>query len=117
MSDRYSDHLTSPVFPLLNQSPLNIGSTTMYLSQSCNCVPSAPSQIAEVAESRLRGNGYLALRSISCTFDRGALVLRGYVPTYFLKQVAQEVVSKIDGVRAVDNRIEVADGPYGYFYG
>ena len=63
--------------------------------------------IAEGAESRLRHNGYLALRNISCEHREGVLTLRGSLPTYYLKQVAQEVVSGVQGVRWVDNQIEV----------
>jgi hypothetical protein len=63
--------------------------------------------VAELAESRLRSNAYLALRNVTCTFDRGVLTLAGWLPTYYLKQLAQEVVAGVDGVEQVVNRIEV----------
>jgi osmotically-inducible protein OsmY len=63
--------------------------------------------VAELAESRLRGNGYLALKNVTCTYDRGVLTLAGWLPTYYLKQLAQEVVAGVDGVEQVVNQIEV----------
>ncbi len=68
--------------------------------------PPAPA-VAEWAESRLRQNAYLALKNISCEFHDGVLTLQGCVPTYYLKQVAQEVVAPVEGVERVENRIEV----------
>ena len=65
------------------------------------------SHLEEVAESRLRGHAYLALRNISCNYHNGMLVLRGCVPTYYLKQMAQEVVTQLEGVEHVENRIQV----------
>jgi len=38
------------------------------------------------------------------------LILRGSLPTHYLKQVAQELVSHIEGVDAVVNQIKVAAG-------
>jgi osmotically-inducible protein OsmY len=37
----------------------------------------------------------------------GVLVLRGCLPTYYLKQVAQEVVVSVQGVERIDNQIQV----------
>ena len=63
--------------------------------------------VAEVAVVRLRQVHYLKHRDINCEFFEGVLVLRGCLPTYFLKQVAQTLAAKVDGVQQVDNRIEV----------
>jgi BON domain-containing protein len=63
--------------------------------------------IAARAESRLVESGYMALRWILCDASEGVLILRGRVPTYFLKQLAQERVAEVEGVRAVVNEIEV----------
>ena len=35
------------------------------------------------------------------------LVLRGCLPTYYLKQIAQEAVAPLEGVERIDNRIQV----------
>ena len=61
----------------------------------------------EWAEGRLRRNPYLALRNVSCDCRGGVLVLRGRLPSYYLKQVAQEAVVRLEGVQGVENQIEV----------
>jgi osmotically-inducible protein OsmY len=62
---------------------------------------------AELAESHLRSNSYLALKNISCEYQEGVLILKGYLPTYYLKQVAQAVVAPTEGVDRILNQIEV----------
>ena len=57
----------------------------------------------------LQDASYYPLRRISCEFHEGILFLRGRVPSYYLKQVAQEIIRKIDGVEEIANRLEVAD--------
>jgi hypothetical protein len=61
----------------------------------------------DVAENRLRRNAYLALQQISCDFRDGVLILNGRLPSYYLKQVAQGLVTGIDAVERIDNQIEV----------
>lgn len=59
------------------------------------------------AEGRLRSCPYLAQRDVDCAYCEGVVTLRGHLPTYYLKQLAQAVVAEVDGVHAVDNQIEV----------
>lgn len=66
--------------------------------------------VAQAAESRLRSNPYLALKTVSCQYSDGTLTLRGSLPSYYLKQVAQCVVGDVEGVRKVNNQIEVVCG-------
>jgi osmotically-inducible protein OsmY len=63
--------------------------------------------VKEVAEQCLRRNPYLALKNVSCEYRDGVVVLRGCLPSYYLKQVAQEAVARIEGVASVDNQIHV----------
>ena len=63
--------------------------------------------LPELAEGRLRGNPYLALKNVSCDWLDGVLVLRGCLPSYYLKQLAQEVVARLEGVQTIDNQIQV----------
>ena len=70
--------------------------------------PAAAGQgAAERAEVRLRGNSYLALKNISCKCQNGVLTLNGCLPSYYLKQVAQTAVAGVEGVKRIENRIEV----------
>ncbi len=64
--------------------------------------------IAQQAEERLRSNSYLALRNISCEFREGVLTLRGRLPSYYLKQVAQNLVAELDSVHTLINAIDIA---------
>jgi hypothetical protein len=64
-------------------------------------------EIAEVAQAKLRRSAYVELRGVCCDFSGGVLTLRGRVPSYHLKQLAQADVAGVPGVLEVDNRVEV----------
>lgn len=70
-------------------------------------VATAQKVIEDLAECRLRRCGYPALGDVACECLGGVLTLRGCLPTYYLKQKAQEVVAEVEGVREIVNRIEV----------
>ena len=75
-----------------------------------DCVDPAPPvshRITALAEARLRASQYSSIRKIFCMFDEGMLVLRGRLPSFFQKQLAQVAVANIDGVKQVVNQIEV----------
>ena len=65
--------------------------------------------IGQAAERRLRESPYYFLRALRCRVDSGVLTLVGRVPYGQLKQFAEAIVSRVDGVRAVVNRVEVYD--------
>lgn len=69
--------------------------------------PATQQQITEGAENCLRHNSYLALKNVRCDYHEGVLTLRGCLPTYYLKQMAQSVVARIEGVQRIVNEIEV----------
>src|SRR5262249_8894297 len=52
-------------------------------------------------------NSYLALKNVRCDFHEGVLTLKGCLPTYYLKQMAQSVVGRIEGVQRIVNEIQV----------
>jgi osmotically-inducible protein OsmY len=72
--------------------------------------PAPPQRVLEGAENCLRSNSYLALKNITCVYHEGVLTLRGCLPSYYLKQIAQTAVSRISGVDRVVNEIEVVGG-------
>jgi uncharacterized protein YcaQ len=52
--------------------------------------------------------GYLDVRGVSCEYDRGVLTLRGRVPSYYLKQIAQTVVlGRLQHAAVLKNLVEV----------
>ncbi len=61
----------------------------------------------ELAERCLRTHSYPSLKRITCEYRNGVLTLRGCVETYYLKQVAQVGVARLEGVDRIDNQIEV----------
>jgi osmotically-inducible protein OsmY len=63
--------------------------------------------IKDLAEGCLRRNPYRALKNVSCDYEAGVLTLRGCLPSYYLKQVAQQVVAHLEGVERIHNQIEV----------
>ena len=64
--------------------------------------------VGELAGDRLRGSPYLALRDIACVVHEGAVTLRGCVPTYYLKQLAQETIMPVRGSLMLVNEVLVA---------
>ncbi len=63
---------------------------------------------AERAEQIFRESPYVALQRLKCRFQDGVLLIAGRVPSYYLKQVALSAVKDLDGVRSVDNLVEVS---------
>jgi osmotically-inducible protein OsmY len=55
-------------------------------------------------------SGQVWLRRIEVTVDGGAVVLRGQVPSFYLKQMALVTVQGVAGVTAVRNELKVEGG-------
>jgi hypothetical protein len=73
-----------------------------------NHSPEPQASLQSAAERALRSGSYPALKNVSCDYRGGALVLRGCLPSYYLKQMAQEVVAhQVPGVGRLDNQIQV----------
>ncbi len=64
-------------------------------------------KFAEAAGECLRNSPYRALRGVRCECDEGVLLLRGRLPSFYHKQLAQEAVARLPGVSQVINEIEV----------
>jgi hypothetical protein len=57
--------------------------------------------------SALRSSPYPPLRSVECCERGGIMRLKGSVPSYYLKQLAQSLALSIDETWLVQNEIEV----------
>jgi hypothetical protein len=66
-----------------------------------------PQSVERAAELRLAKTGYQTLRSVECSFRDGRIILRGEVPSYYHKQLAQETVRDAPHVTQIVNYIEV----------
>ena len=64
-------------------------------------------QVAALAKDLIRRHPHLSVQRIWCEYNGRRLYLRGQVPTYYLKQLAQTAVADLDGVSQVVNEIEV----------
>ena len=65
---------------------------TLLALPSVECEISTRTRLTAIdhkAEERLRRSSCLALRDISCLANGGVLTLRGYLPSYYLKQVVR----------------------------
>ena len=74
---------------------------------------SRPTEIEQIAQRRLRESPYFFLKRLNCHFDDGVLTLRGCVPFGQLKQFAEAIVGRIDGVQEVANHVEIFDAARG----
>ncbi len=70
--------------------------------------PGKEAGVVALGQARLAACPYFVLRSVMCDFDQGVLTLRGELPTFYHKQMAQEAVGGLSGVSQVVNQIEVA---------
>lgn len=71
----------------------------------------AARDVAEQAHQRLCRSPYFFLRGVQCQFAAGVLTLRGSVPYRQLRQIAESIVGRVEGVEQVVNALQVCD-PY-----
>ena len=57
--------------------------------------------------AELQRHGLFANYGLSCEYCEGVVVLRGRVHSFHEKQLAQELVRRLDGVKIVVNRLVV----------
>ena len=67
----------------------------------------AERRLQERIENALTSNPYVPGKRVRCRTDRGQVTLSGMVSSYFQKQMAQEAVRRLDGVRQIENLLEV----------
>jgi len=65
--------------------------------------------LVEQVQSAILTNPYLAGRKLRFEAEpqAGRVVLQGTVGTFYQKQMAQEALRRIDGVREIENQLEV----------
>lgn len=76
--------------------------------QGKRCRSDKSEEVVKEAQVRLERSAYSRLRRVSVEYERGVLVLRGTLPNYYHKQLAQEAVRRVEGVALVVNEIEVS---------
>jgi hypothetical protein len=79
--------------------------------ESSLLAPEAPAEaddrLSAAAAARLRSCGHRPLWSLRCEVRGGVVFLSGVLPTFYLKQLAQTVLLRLEEVRGVKNLVEV----------
>jgi len=70
-------------------------------------MPAFMPSLADRVDQAIQANPYVSGRLLRFEADGGRVVLQGSVGSYFQKQMAQEVVRRVEGVEEVDNCLEV----------
>ncbi len=70
-------------------------------------------RLAQSIEQALRSTGYLPLRAIQVVVCDRLVLLQGYVPSYYLKQMAQIAALNVTGVEQLRDDLEVLVGEPG----
>jgi osmotically-inducible protein OsmY len=65
------------------------------------------SSLADRVDVALITNPYLTGRTLRFETDGGRVILRGRVGTWYQKQMAQELIRRVEGVELIDNCLEV----------
>lgn len=76
------------------------------MSREPNQIASGDQREAD-AQDRLRRCPYPILRRVHCNIHEDVLVLTGVVPTFYAKQIAQEVMRGIERITRIDNQLVV----------
>jgi hypothetical protein len=79
-------------------------------SPAANITP--PGQrLAERVDQALRATGYPQLRYVEILVRDGVVTLRGHVPSFYLKLIAQESTGTVPGIQDLANELEVVKPP------
>jgi BON domain len=63
----------------------------------------------DAALTLLQSSGYAVLRNLRLEVTDAVVVIHGVLPTYYLKQMAQTILQRLDGIHRVTNLAEVRD--------
>jgi osmotically-inducible protein OsmY len=69
-------------------------------------MPAFTPSLADRVDQAIQTNPYLSGRTLRFETDGSRVVLQGSVRTYFQKQMAQEVIRRVEGVEQIDNCLE-----------
>jgi osmotically-inducible protein OsmY len=59
------------------------------------------------AQALFQSSDYVALRRLRCEVTDAVVIVSGILPSYFLKQMAQTVIQRLEGIQSVLNLVEV----------
>jgi osmotically-inducible protein OsmY len=74
---------------------------------SCLSVESARARLSHDIRVALRRSGHAELRGVEVLVDGRHVTICGVVPTFYLKQLAQELARSVARGQSIDNQLEV----------
>jgi hypothetical protein len=79
------------------------------LDNSATDVRPCTSTVEELAHQLLAGHPHFHGRAGNFEYEyrHDVLIVRGCVPSFYLKQVLQTVLKEVEGVACIDNRVDV----------
>jgi osmotically-inducible protein OsmY len=83
--------------------------TAIYVEVDAKSTSASPAdaRLGGQIDQALRATGHLSLRRLEIIAAEGLVVLRGRLPSYYLKQVAQTAVRAVPGVGAVHDELDI----------
>ncbi len=75
-------------------------------------IADAGRQIETAARFKLHQSSYPELWRLTCEYHEGIVTLRGHVSSFYMKQIAQTIARRVEGVERVVNRVEVVRTRY-----
>ena len=66
--------------------------------------------LADAVRNALHQTAHGWLQRVAVTVEAGSIVLRGKLPSFYLKQVAQTIVLTVPGVATLRNELHVEGG-------
>ncbi|MBS0207319.1 MAG: BON domain-containing protein [Planctomycetes bacterium] len=80
---------------------------TIVSDASTHVAPAVDQQLIDRATTAIVNNPHLPKRKVRLEARQGQITLKGVVNSFFQKQMAQEALRRIEGVRQIDNELEV----------
>jgi osmotically-inducible protein OsmY len=77
------------------------------LSDRHTAIAMTNSTLHHLAFSALEKNAHLRGRRLHLEANEGCVTIRGELPSYFEKQLAQEAIRHVDGVQRITNEVVV----------
>ena len=72
-------------------------------------MPESTTELYSVAQQALASSGVNALRELTVEPHNDGLLISGAVPSFYLKQLAQEIVLAVAGTAELVNSVRVRD--------
>lgn len=67
-----------------------------------------PAVNAYELQQQLRASAYASVRTLFCQAESDRVVVKGTVPCYYLRQIAESLAAKVVGVDRLESQIQVA---------